>query len=82
MICGACRSRPISSVVTFIFGCFTEMPRQEAEAVLAGISDSLCPGGTLVFDVYAPAFFADLDGMQEWWVGVPISLQAASRNWC
>ena len=55
--------------VTFIFGCFTEMPRPEAEAVLAGISNSLCPGGTLVLDVYAPAFFADLDGVQEWWVG-------------
>jgi len=56
-------------VVTFLFGCFTEMPRREAEAVLAGISNSLSPGGTLVLDVYAPAFFADLDGMQEWWVG-------------
>lgn len=56
-------------VVTFLFGCFTEMPRPEAEAVLAGISNSLSPGGTLVLDVYAPAFFADLDGMQEWWVG-------------
>ena len=57
------------NVVTFIFGCFTEMPRRQAEAVLAGISDCLRPGGTLVLDVYAPAFFADLDGMQEWWVG-------------
>lgn len=56
-------------VVTLIFGCFTEMPRPEAEAVLAGISNSLCPGGTLVLDVFAPAFFADLDGVQEWWVG-------------
>ena len=56
-------------VVTFLFGCFTEMPRREAEAVLAGISNSLSPGGTLVLDVYAPSFFADLDGMQEWWVG-------------
>ena len=56
-------------VVTFIFGCFTEMPRCQAEEVLAGISNSLRPGGTLVLDVYAPLFFADLDGMQEWWVG-------------
>ena len=56
-------------VVTFLFGCFTEMPRREAEAVLASISNSLSPGGALVLDVYAPAFFADLDGMQEWWVG-------------
>ena len=56
-------------VVTFIFGCFTEMPRREAEAVLEGISNSLCTGGRLVLDVYAPAFFADLDGEQEWWAG-------------
>ena len=56
-------------VVTFIFGCFTEMPRREAQAVLEGISDSLRPGGTLVLDVYSPLFFADLDGLQEWWVG-------------
>ena len=56
-------------VVTFVFGCFTEMPRREAEAVLAGISNSLRPGGKLVLDVYAPVFFSDLDGVQEWWVG-------------
>ena len=56
-------------VVTFIFGCFTEMPRRDAEAVLQRISRSLRPGGTLLLDVYTPAFFADLDGMQEWWVG-------------
>ena len=56
-------------VVTFIFGCFTEMPRRDAQAVLGRISRSLRPGGTLLLDVYAPAFFADLDGMQEWWVG-------------
>ena len=56
-------------VVTFIFGCFTEMPRRDAEAVLQRISRSLKPGGTLLLDVYTPAFFADLDGMQEWWVG-------------
>ena len=56
-------------VVTFIFGCFTEMPRPDAEAVLQRISRSLRPGGMLLLDVYAPAFFADLDGMQEWWVG-------------
>ena len=56
-------------VVTFIFGCFTEMPRRDAEAVLQRVSRSLRPGGTLLLDVYTPAFFADLDGMQEWWVG-------------
>ncbi len=56
-------------VVTFIFGCFTEMPRRDAAAVLERISRSLRPGGTLLLDVYPPAFFADLDGVQEWWVG-------------
>lgn len=56
-------------VVTFIFGCFTEMPRRDAEVVLKRISRSLRRGGTLLIDVYTPAFFADLDGMQEWWVG-------------
>lgn len=69
---GDLRRLPFKSqfhLVTFIFGCFTEMPRREAEAVLAGIGACLRPGGTVVLDVYAPAFFADLDGMQEWWVG-------------
>lgn len=56
-------------VVTFIFGCFTEMPSRDAQAALQRISHSLKPGGTLLLDVYAPAFFAGLDGMQEWWVG-------------
>ena len=59
----------IFHIVTFIFGCFTEMPRRDATAVLKRISRSLRPGGTLLLDVHAPAFFADLDGMQEWWVG-------------
>jgi SAM-dependent methyltransferase len=54
--------------ITFLFGCFTEMPRQEAEASLQGISHSLGPGGLLVLDIYAPRFFAELDGLQEWWV--------------
>lgn len=54
--------------VTFLFGCFTEMPRREAEASLEGISRSLRPGGLFVLDIYAPRFFADLDGVQEWWV--------------
>ena len=70
-VLGDLRRLPVKGqfdVVTFIFGCFTEMPRREAETVLAGISSSLGPGGTLALDVYAPAFFADLDGMQEWWV--------------
>jgi SAM-dependent methyltransferase len=69
---GDLRHLPFENVfhlVTFIFGCFTEMPRRDAEAVLKGISRSLRPGGTLLLDVYAPAFFAALDGMQEWWVG-------------
>jgi SAM-dependent methyltransferase len=55
--------------VTFIFGCFTEMPRQQAQDVLHRISRSLRPGGRFVLDVYTPHFFANLDGMQEWWVG-------------
>ena len=59
----------VFDVVTFIFGCFTEMPRRDAEAMLQRIGRSLRRGGTLLLDVYAPAFFADLDGMQEWWVG-------------
>jgi SAM-dependent methyltransferase len=54
--------------VTFLFGCFTEMPRQQAEASLQGISRCLRPGGLFVLDVYAPRFFAQLDGVQEWWV--------------
>jgi SAM-dependent methyltransferase len=55
--------------VTFIFGCFTELPRQQAQDVLHRISRSLRPGGRFVLDVYTPHFFANLDGMQEWWVG-------------
>lgn len=55
--------------VTFIFGCFTEMPRPEAHAVLQGASRSLCPDGQFLIEVYAPRFFAELDGVQEWWVG-------------
>lgn len=55
--------------VTFLFGCFTEMPRTEAQTCLNGVSRSLRPGGWFVLDVFAPRFFADLDGMQEWWVG-------------
>src|SRR5262250_974686 len=35
----------VFDAVTFIFGCFTEMPRHDAEAVLRRISRSLCPGG-------------------------------------
>ena len=69
---GDLRHLPFENVfhaVTFIFGCFTEMPRRDAQAVLGRISRSLRPGGTLLLDVYTPAFFADLDGMQEWWVG-------------
>jgi len=55
--------------VTFIFGCFTEMPRHDATEVLRRLSRSLRPGGLFVLDVYAPRFFAALDGEQEWWVG-------------
>jgi SAM-dependent methyltransferase len=55
--------------VTLLFGCFTEMPRQQAEEVLRRLSRSLRPGGLFVLDVYAPRFFAALDGLQEWWVG-------------
>src|SRR5438034_3798580 len=55
--------------VTFIFGCFTEMTSHDAAEVLQRISRSLCPGGMFVLDVYAPCFFAALDGAQEWWVG-------------
>jgi SAM-dependent methyltransferase len=55
--------------VTFIFGCFTEMTSHDAAEVLRRISHSLRPGGMFVLDVYAPHFFAALDGAQEWWVG-------------
>ncbi len=55
--------------VTFLFGCFTEMRRDQAEACLQRISRSLRPGGMFVLDVYAPRFFAALDESQEWWVG-------------
>ena len=54
---------------TFLFGCFTEMQRADAETCLQKISRSLRPGGMFVLDVFTPGFFADLDGMQEWWVG-------------
>jgi len=59
----------VFDAVTFIFGCFTEMPRHDAEEVLRRISRSLRPGGVFLLDVYAPRFFAALDGEQEWWVG-------------
>jgi 2-polyprenyl-3-methyl-5-hydroxy-6-metoxy-1,4-benzoquinol methylase len=59
----------VFDAVTFIFGCFTEMPRDQAQDVLRGISRSLRPGGMFVLDVYTPRFFAELDGRQEWWVG-------------
>jgi hypothetical protein len=59
----------VFDAVTFIFGCFTEMPRHDAEEVLRHISRSLRPDGIFVLDVYAPRFFAALDGEQEWWVG-------------
>jgi SAM-dependent methyltransferase len=55
--------------VTFVFGCFTEMPRHQAQDVLQRVSRSLRPGGLFVLDVYAPRFFAELDGVQEWWIG-------------
>jgi SAM-dependent methyltransferase len=55
--------------VTLIFGCFTEMPRHQAQDVLCRISRSLRPAGLFLLDVYTPRFFAELDGMQEWWVG-------------
>jgi len=59
----------VFDAVTFIFGCFTEMPRHDAAEVLRRIGRSLRPGGMLLLDVYAPQFFAALDGAQEWWVG-------------
>lgn len=55
--------------VTFLFGCFTEMSQADAERCLQGVYRSLRPGGLFVLDVFSPAFFADLDGMQEWWTG-------------
>ena len=55
--------------VTFLYGCFTEMPRSQAERCLQGVYRSLRPGGLFVLDIFSPVFFADLDGMQEWWVG-------------
>jgi SAM-dependent methyltransferase len=55
--------------VTFIFGCFTEMQRDQAQDVLHHVSRSLRPGGLFILDVHTPRFFAELDGMQEWWVG-------------
>jgi SAM-dependent methyltransferase len=55
--------------VTFLFGCFTEMPQEQAQLCLQRIQRSLRPGGLFVLDVYAPRFFAALDGVQEWWVG-------------
>lgn len=55
--------------VTLIFGCFTEMPREQAQDVLQRISRSLRPGGLFALDVYSPRFFAELDDLQEWWVG-------------
>lgn len=54
--------------VTLLFGCFTEMLRQQAQDVLRRISRSLRPGGLFVLDLYAPRFFAALDELQEWWV--------------
>jgi ubiquinone/menaquinone biosynthesis C-methylase UbiE len=54
---------------TCIFGCLTEMPRQEALEVFHRVAKSLRPGGMFVFDVYSPRFFAALDGEQEWWIG-------------
>jgi SAM-dependent methyltransferase len=59
----------VFDAVTFIFGCFTEMPRRDAAEALRRISRSLRPGGMFLLDVYAPRFFAALDGEQEWWVG-------------
>jgi len=59
----------VFDAVTFIFGCFTEMPRHDAAEVLQRLSRSLRPGGMFLLDVYAPRFFAALDGAQEWWVG-------------
>ena len=46
-----------------------DKPRHDAVEVLRRISRSLRPWGMFVLDVYAPHFFATLDGEQEWWVG-------------
>jgi SAM-dependent methyltransferase len=59
----------VFDAATLIFGCFTEMPRSQAQDVLQRIRRSLRPGGLFVLDVYTPRFFAALDGLQEWWVG-------------
>ena len=59
----------VFDAATFIFGCFTEMPRHDAQEVLRRISRSLRPGGMFLLDMYTPRFFAALDGEQEWWVG-------------
>src|SRR5262249_20182238 len=59
----------VVDAVAVIFGGFTEMPGPDAQEVLERLSRSLRPGGMLLLDVYAPKFFAALDGAQEWWVG-------------
>lgn len=59
----------VFDAATFIFGCFTELPRADAAEVLRRVSRSLRPGGMFLLDVYTPQFFAALDGEQEWWVG-------------
>jgi SAM-dependent methyltransferase len=59
----------VFDAATFIFGCYTEMPRPDAQEVLSRISRSLRSGGMFLLDVYSPHFFAALDGEQEWWVG-------------
>jgi SAM-dependent methyltransferase len=59
----------VFDAATFIFGCYTEMPRPDAQEVLSRISRSLRSGGMFLLDVYSPRFFATLDGEQEWWVG-------------
>ena len=56
------------------------MPRHDAKEVLRRISRSLRPGGMFVLDVYAPRFFAALDGEQEWWVGHDF-IAGAFRSW-
>lgn len=59
----------VFDAATFIFGCYTEMPRPDAQEVLRRISRSLRSAGMFLLDVYSPSFFAALDGEQEWWVG-------------